>query len=194
MTSATPTALPSAEDAEVARIAKAVDGLLHLESKMSRAIANSRPYPVSIAIGDDDIQRLLSAAVQLERCRAALQSPRASDEVLGEAGDDWLVRQLEAWPTRVDPEKTTNIEYLMKAAAKRLSASPVPVDASGDNLSEEIDRLREALAFVCFQAQFLTDTPVGQIVRQSAQKALETDARHLSHTAPVADAQAGEGK
>jgi hypothetical protein len=86
MTAATPTALPSAEDAEVARIAKAVDGLLHLESKMSRAIANSRPYPVSIAIGDDDIQRLLSAAVQLERCRAALQSPRASDEVLADAG------------------------------------------------------------------------------------------------------------
>jgi hypothetical protein len=36
------------------------------------------------------------------------------------AEDDWLVRQLEAWPTRVDPEKTTNIEYLMKAAAGRI--------------------------------------------------------------------------
>lgn len=41
------------------------------------------------------------------------------------ASDDWLVRQLEAWPARVDPEKTTNIEYLMKEAAKRLAAGGV---------------------------------------------------------------------
>lgn len=32
----------------------------------------------------------------------------------------WLVEQLAAWPTRVDPEKTTNIEYLMKSAAAAL--------------------------------------------------------------------------
>lgn len=38
--------------------------------------------------------------------------------------DDWLIQQLEEWPTRVDPDKTTNIEILMKAAAKRLRASP----------------------------------------------------------------------
>jgi hypothetical protein len=40
---------------------------------------------------------------------------------------DWLVRQLEAWPNRIDPEKTTNIEYLMKEAAKRLRSSAPPV-------------------------------------------------------------------
>lgn len=34
--------------------------------------------------------------------------------------DDWLVRQLEAWPIRVDPERTTNIVFLMNEAAKRL--------------------------------------------------------------------------
>lgn len=34
------------------------------------------------------------------------------------ATDDWLVRQLETWPTRIDPEKTTNVEYLMQEAAK----------------------------------------------------------------------------
>jgi hypothetical protein len=48
---------------------------------------------------------------------AALSAMGVSGEV---AEDDWLVRQLEAWPTRVDPEKTTSIEYLMKAAAGRI--------------------------------------------------------------------------
>jgi hypothetical protein len=33
---------------------------------------------------------------------------------------DWLVQQLEAWPKRVDPELTTNIEFLMKSAAERI--------------------------------------------------------------------------
>lgn len=47
--------------------------------------------------------------------------------------EDWLVQQLEAWPTRVDPEKTTNIEFLMKEAAKRLRSTPAP------------DALREAI-------------------------------------------------
>lgn len=35
------------------------------------------------------------------------------------AGDNrnWLLTQLEAWPTRVDQERTTNITYLMGTAA-----------------------------------------------------------------------------
>ncbi|SCW57197.1 hypothetical protein SAMN02927924_01448 [Sphingobium faniae] len=33
---------------------------------------------------------------------------------------DWLTLQLEAWPTRVDPKKTTNITFLMQEAAQAI--------------------------------------------------------------------------
>lgn len=33
---------------------------------------------------------------------------------------DWLIRQLEAWPARVDPEKTTNITFLMRTASREI--------------------------------------------------------------------------
>lgn len=42
---------------------------------------------------------------------------------------DWLVKQLRAWPKRVDPAKTTNVTVLMKAAAAALS-TPEPVNDS----------------------------------------------------------------
>jgi hypothetical protein len=41
--------------------------------------------------------------------------------------EDWLLDQLERWPVRVDQERTTNIEFLMKAAAERIrTLSPRP--------------------------------------------------------------------
>jgi selenocysteine lyase/cysteine desulfurase len=50
----------------------------------------------------------------------------------------WLVEQLEQWPTRVHPERTTNIEYLMKEAAKRIRSMPLPAptDQSATRLGE----------------------------------------------------------
>ena len=48
---------------------------------------------------------------------------------------EWLVKQLRAWPERVDMGKTTNITYLMQSAADeidRLAAlSPRPVVGQG---------------------------------------------------------------
>lgn len=38
---------------------------------------------------------------------------------------NWLVHQLEAWPRRVDPDFTTNVQYLMRAAAKHIRATPI---------------------------------------------------------------------
>lgn len=32
----------------------------------------------------------------------------------------WLLAQLEAWPDRIDPSRTTSIEYLMKSAAQHI--------------------------------------------------------------------------
>lgn len=41
-----------------------------------------------------------------------------SGEKLVERGEEaWLLAQLKAWPTRVDPTKTTNIEFLMQSSA-----------------------------------------------------------------------------
>lgn len=33
---------------------------------------------------------------------------------------NWLVHQLEAWPTRVDPERTINVQHLLQEAAKHI--------------------------------------------------------------------------
>ncbi|WP_030538381.1 hypothetical protein [Sphingobium sp. DC-2] len=35
----------------------------------------------------------------------------------------WLIAQLACWPTRVDPDCTTNIRFLMVSAAASLRAS-----------------------------------------------------------------------
>lgn len=37
-----------------------------------------------------------------------------------ETAINWLVDQLEAWTTRVDPERTTNVQHLMQEAAKHI--------------------------------------------------------------------------
>lgn len=51
----------------------------------------------------------------------------------GPAYREWLVKQLEAWPRRVDPHKTTSVTYLMNAAAKALrQPDAVPGDLAGD--------------------------------------------------------------
>jgi hypothetical protein len=63
--------------------------------------------------------------------RAILSTTRATqpEAALREAlacvdGDaEWLCNQLEQWPTRVHPERTTNISYLMKSAAKVIRAA-----------------------------------------------------------------------
>ena len=53
---------------------------------------------------------------------------------------NWLVHQLEAWPTRVDPERTTNIQYLMTAAAKLIRATPL-AQSGADAVSATPDAL-----------------------------------------------------
>lgn len=62
---------------------------------------------------DDD-----SALLALARFERDLTAPSGEGDV-----DPWLVQQLLAWPRRVDPEKTTNIEYLMKTAAAALAST-----------------------------------------------------------------------
>lgn len=44
---------------------------------------------------------------------------------------DWLVDQLERWPTRVHPERTINIEYLMKEAAKEIRKMRTTLEMTG---------------------------------------------------------------
>lgn len=54
----------------------------------------------------------------------ALLGIKSEDNFIAQ-GDDllWLIKQLAAWPTRVDPNKTTNISLLMQSAALTLEAS-----------------------------------------------------------------------
>ncbi len=42
----------------------------------------------------------------------------------GEQDMAWLIAQLACWPTRVDPDCTTNIRFLMVSAAAALRARP----------------------------------------------------------------------
>lgn len=48
--------------------------------------------------------------------------------------DDWLIKQLAAWPLRVDPQCTTNLRFLMESAALslHLSAASARGAAEGD--------------------------------------------------------------
>lgn len=52
-----------------------------------------------------------------------------NEQTVGEDDREWLIEQLRQWPKRVHPERTTNIEYLMKRAADALSASQAHVPA-----------------------------------------------------------------
>lgn len=75
--------------------------------------------------GDDGEKCWIVPFDALEGLRGSLErlSAAPTSDVLD---DGWLICQLEAWPTRIDPERTINIEYLMKAAAKRLRGGDVP--------------------------------------------------------------------
>jgi hypothetical protein len=64
--------------------------------------------------------------------------PNSSPEIT--EVNDWLIRQLKAWPTRIDPDRTTNIEYLMKRAAAAIEAL-----STKNELPSEIEGLREAV-------------------------------------------------
>jgi hypothetical protein len=55
--------------------------------------------------------------------------------------NDWLIRQLKAWPTRIDPDRTTNIEYLMKRAAAAIEAL-----STKNELPSEIELMARALS------------------------------------------------
>lgn len=47
---------------------------------------------------------------------------------------EWLIAQLAAWPTRVDPDSTINIEFLMQSAAAALQSSAEQVRVLRDIL------------------------------------------------------------
>lgn len=58
---------------------------------------------------------------KLERVEALLHD---TDHILATGAQrEWLIEQLAAWPTRVDRALTTNIEFLMKSAARTLAAA-----------------------------------------------------------------------
>jgi len=62
----------------------------------------------------------------------------------------WLIRQLEAWPTRVDPEQTTNVGYLMQEAAKALRSE---VSAHPDDLAVDAFAARMKAKLACARAR-----------------------------------------
>jgi GTP cyclohydrolase III len=49
-----------------------VDGLLNLHRKMLEAVRRQRPYPVSIRLGESDLDAVLYAATALERATSAI--------------------------------------------------------------------------------------------------------------------------
>ena len=51
---------------------------------------------------------------------AAMVNPMPDPEI------NWLVHQLEAWPSRVHPERTCNLEYLLQTAARVIRNLPLP--------------------------------------------------------------------
>jgi len=81
---------------------------------------------------------------------------------------DWLIAQLEAWPKRVDPEKTTNIEFLMKSAAGALKATNHPTAQATDAMiADAAKAYAEAIQFghlgfamkAALEAALLTTSP-----------------------------------
>ena len=66
------------EDEDRDRRAKVVTALLAMHEKMFRRVQSGKPYPVSVACGNSDLQNLLGAVVELERATsviAALRTP-----------------------------------------------------------------------------------------------------------------------
>lgn len=121
---------------------KAISVAEEWDAYMTEAVSNA-PDPLiklgaylsELLCGDEwkTAEQLLNAAV--------LVTQPATPE---SAGEDWLLRQLNAWPVRVDREKTINVEYLMKAAAKRI-VTLQRISTISTPLPERTDALREAL-------------------------------------------------
>lgn len=67
--------------------------------------------------------------------------------------DEWLVKQLRAWPERVDMGKTTSITYLMQSAADEidrlaaLSARPAVGEDVVERVAEAIWKRRQQIAW-----------------------------------------------
>lgn len=99
-----------------------------------------------IRIGQLDNHRLVQAFA-----RHRTPTPASGDvrEVnpMADAHVNWVVHQLEAWPTRVDPEKTTNIRYLMEQAARLIRRQPLASPTPDSAVSGSAEGLREALGY-----------------------------------------------
>jgi len=67
----------------------------------------------------------------------------AQTEWVPENGADreWLGKQLAQWPTRVDEERTTNVTFLMSAAATELTRLQSAVEALRVAVDTAISRL-----------------------------------------------------
>lgn len=179
---ATPTALPSAEDAlrEAVRLAALEEAAM---------IAQTFGVPGG-HIGDT--ARAVAVAI---RRRAALQSPRASDEVCAACGGPaWVEHTGSIMPGIGVPCDCDAIA----AGEKALSASPVPVDASGVGDLEPsmalsvLDDFARKDGWGSARMRF-HENDIPLIVEAMVAYGAERLAEALSHTAPVADAQAGEG-
>lgn len=88
-----------------------VTRLCKLNEKMTRAVQQQRPYPVSIALGDDDTWTVLHAAIVLERAKAALrQSPPQM------SGDD-VEYAISAWAFAHDIDGAARNDLLARIRA-----------------------------------------------------------------------------
>lgn len=143
----TQAALPQAGEVEAVKLptkealARAMSPHLWDECEIAQAQA-ANPYTVEhaqdCALGDaqeilDRLAPLYATPPSVIPAAAVERNPMTDRHI------NWLVHQLEAWPTRVHPELTTSITYLMQEAAKTIRAQYLPTPSEG--LTE---RYREA--------------------------------------------------
>lgn len=74
--------------------------------------------------------------------------------------DEWLVKQLRAWPERVDMGKTTSITYLMQSAADeidRLAALSARPAVAEDVVERIVDAVIDAANIVSHDGYYEID-------------------------------------
>lgn len=70
-----------------------------------------------------------------------MTTPTDAQMKLAEEDNTWLIAQLKAWPTRVHPERTTNVTFLMAEAAKAIQAA----EARAQGLVEALTAVHDDL-------------------------------------------------
>lgn len=118
-----------------------IERLLDLHEKMMKAVEHGRPYPVSIACGQSDLDAVLFAACEIERLKAALSTSLPPiPEGLRELSEQATAGEWEVERSVMGCRSIVRDEELIA------SVEDAPATANAPFITELVNWFREQLA------------------------------------------------